>query len=85
VLIRPDTYFENTLNILQHLTREELNRLGSPVNKSAWDAAPAVVNAYYSRNKNQISKYIPFLFSFSETYSNNPAYSNYLFIQKTKN
>ncbi|PNF39036.1 hypothetical protein B7P43_G04849 [Cryptotermes secundus] len=54
VVIRPDQYFENTLNILQHLTREEQDRLGTPVNKSLWDTAPAVVNAYYSRNKNQI-------------------------------
>ncbi|XP_066583083.1 neprilysin-4-like isoform X2 [Prorops nasuta] len=54
VVIRPDKYFENTLNILQHLTRVEQDRLGSPVNKTLWNTAPAVVNAYYSRNKNQI-------------------------------
>ncbi|XP_020279873.1 endothelin-converting enzyme 1-like isoform X3 [Pseudomyrmex gracilis] len=54
VLVRPDKYFENTLNILQHLTRIEQNRLGNAVNKTLWNTAPAVVNAYYSRNKNQI-------------------------------
>ncbi|XP_011703702.1 PREDICTED: endothelin-converting enzyme 1-like isoform X2 [Wasmannia auropunctata] len=54
VIIRPDKYFENTLNILQHLTRVEQARLGNAVNKSLWNTAPAVVNAYYSRNKNQI-------------------------------
>ncbi|XP_020711089.2 neprilysin-4 isoform X2 [Athalia rosae] len=54
VSISPDKYFENTLNILQHLTRVEQDRLGSPVNKTLWNTAPAVVNAYYSRNKNQI-------------------------------
>jgi predicted metalloendopeptidase len=60
LLIHPDQYFENVLNILQHLTREEQNRLGTPVNKSLWNTAPAVVNAYYSRSKNQISEYISF-------------------------
>jgi predicted metalloendopeptidase len=58
--IHPDQYFENVLNILQHLTREEQNLLGTPVNKSLWNTAPAVVNAYYSRSKNQISEYISF-------------------------
>ncbi|XP_075210194.1 neprilysin-4-like [Lycorma delicatula] len=54
VEIHPDQYFENTLNILQHLTRVEQRHLGTAVNKSVWNTAPAVVNAYYSRNKNQI-------------------------------
>ncbi|CAB0043428.1 unnamed protein product [Trichogramma brassicae] len=54
VLIEPDKYFENTLNVLRHLTRIEQDKLGAPVNKSVWNAAPAIVNAYYSRNKNQI-------------------------------
>ncbi|XP_073991272.1 neprilysin-like 8 isoform X2 [Rhodnius prolixus] len=54
VIIDPDQYFENTLNILRHLTRIEQGHLGNPVNKSIWNTAPAVVNAYYSRNKNQI-------------------------------
>ncbi|XP_070516184.1 neprilysin-4 isoform X3 [Cardiocondyla obscurior] len=54
VVIRPNKYFENTLNILRHLTRVEQARLGSAVNKTLWNTAPAVVNAYYSRNKNQI-------------------------------
>ncbi|XP_063380922.1 neprilysin-4-like [Cydia fagiglandana] len=54
VKIHPDKYFENTLNILQHLTQMEQSRIGEPVNKTLWNTAPAVVNAYYSRNKNQI-------------------------------
>jgi len=57
ILIQSDRYFENTLNILQHLTRVEQDRLGSIVNKTLWNTAPAVVNAYYSRNKNQISQF----------------------------
>ncbi|XP_012282531.1 neprilysin-4 [Orussus abietinus] len=54
VVVKPTEYFENTLNVLRHLTRVEQDRLGSPVNKTLWNTAPAVVNAYYSRNKNQI-------------------------------
>jgi neprilysin len=52
--IHPDRYFENTLNVLRHLTRTEQLKLGQVVNKTLWNSAPAVVNAYYSRNKNQI-------------------------------
>lgn len=52
--VHPDKYFENTLNILRKLARVEQERLGTPVNKTLWNTAPAVVNAYYSRNKNQI-------------------------------
>ncbi|XP_050345849.1 neprilysin-4-like isoform X3 [Nymphalis io] len=54
VKIHPNKYFENILNILRHLTKMEQSRIGQPVNKTLWNTAPAVVNAYYSRNKNQI-------------------------------
>ncbi|KAI5749735.1 hypothetical protein M8J76_009707 [Diaphorina citri] len=54
VTIHPERYFENILNILEHLTRTEQAHLGTVVNKTQWNTAPAVVNAYYSRNKNQI-------------------------------
>ncbi|KAJ8683045.1 hypothetical protein QAD02_018837 [Eretmocerus hayati] len=54
VSIEPDKYFENTLNVLRHLTRVEHDRLGKPVDKTQWNAPPANVNAYYSRDKNQI-------------------------------
>ncbi|XP_055588179.1 neprilysin-4 [Uranotaenia lowii] len=47
-------YFENTLNVLSHIRRTDQNKYGQVVNKTAWNTAPAVVNAYYSRNKNQI-------------------------------
>lgn len=52
--IHPDKYFENVLNVLRHLTRSEQGKLREAVNRTAWNTAPAVVNAYYSRNKNQI-------------------------------
>ncbi|CAH0550620.1 unnamed protein product [Brassicogethes aeneus] len=52
--IHPEFFFENILSILRHLTRSEQTRLGNRVNKALWSTSPAVVNAYYSRNKNQI-------------------------------
>lgn len=52
--IHPEKYFENVLNVLRHLTRSEQNKLRESVNRTSWNTAPAVVNAYYSRNKNQI-------------------------------
>lgn len=52
--IHPEMYFENTLNVLQYMTKYEHEKLSEVVNKTAWHTAPAVVNAYYSRNKNQI-------------------------------
>jgi neprilysin len=52
--INPDKYFENTLNVLQYLSREEQKKVGKPVNKTIWQTYPAVVNAFYSRSKNQI-------------------------------
>lgn len=52
--IHPDKYFENILNVLRHLTRSEQTKLREKVNRTVWNTAPAVVNAYYSRNKNQI-------------------------------
>ncbi|XP_023027272.2 neprilysin-4 [Leptinotarsa decemlineata] len=54
VEVHPDYFFENVLTILRHLTRVEQKRLGSVVNRTMWSTPPAVVNAYYSRNKNQI-------------------------------
>lgn len=52
--IHPDYFFENTLSILRHVTRTEKLRIGNSVDKKIWSISPAVVNAYYSRNKNQI-------------------------------
>lgn len=54
IKIHPDYYFENSLSILLHLTRNEHVKIGKLVDKNMWNTAPAIVNAYYSRNKNQI-------------------------------
>lgn len=47
-------YFENTLRVLRHIARVEQGKLGEAINRTEWNTAPAIVNAYYSRNKNQI-------------------------------
>ncbi|KAH8265503.1 hypothetical protein KR038_009426 [Drosophila bunnanda] len=52
--IHPEKYFENTLNVLLHTAKTEQSKLHERVNKTNWQTAPAIVNAYYSRNKNQI-------------------------------
>ncbi|XP_066145101.1 neprilysin-4-like isoform X2 [Euwallacea fornicatus] len=52
--IHPEFFFENVLSTLRHLSRCEHKRLGSEVNRTLWSTSPAVVNAYYNRNKNQI-------------------------------
>ena len=54
IVIDPEKYFENSLNVLLHTTKTEQNKIHEPVNKTTWQTAPAIVNAYYSRNKNQI-------------------------------
>lgn len=52
--IHPDKYFENTLNVLKFLNNEEQKKVSTTVNKTIWQTYPAVVNAFYSRSKNQI-------------------------------
>ncbi|KAF5294753.1 hypothetical protein FQA39_LY00237 [Lamprigera yunnana] len=52
--IHTDTYFENIMNLLQHFSKVEQNKIFTVVNKTIWHASPTDINAYYSRNKNQI-------------------------------
>lgn len=54
VEIHPDYFFENVITLLRHVTKIEQKRMGTSVNRTLWSTPPAVVNAYYSRNKNQI-------------------------------
>ena len=53
-----ETFFENVLFNLRVRTIREMSQLDERVNRSLWTATPAVVNAYYSRNRNQISELI---------------------------
>lgn len=52
--IDADKYFENTLNVLKFLNQEEQKKNNFSVNKTIWQTTPAVVNAFYSRSRNQI-------------------------------
>lgn len=54
VYIHPDYFLENILSIQRHVNRVEQKRISTEVNRTLWSTPPAVVNAYYSRNKNQI-------------------------------
>ncbi|GAU91875.1 hypothetical protein RvY_04050 [Ramazzottius varieornatus] len=49
-----EKYFENVVTCLKFLTQREREDLWKPVNRSTWSTTPAVVNAFYSRTKNQI-------------------------------
>ena len=49
-----EEFFENVLTNLNGRTQREMAMLGQRVNRSIWTTTPAVVNAYYSRNRNQI-------------------------------
>ena len=49
-----EEFFENVLTNLNGRTQREMAMLGQTVNRSIWTTTPAVVNAYYSRNRNQI-------------------------------
>ncbi|XP_022902431.2 neprilysin-4-like [Onthophagus taurus] len=54
IKVHPNYYFENCLVVLQHVAKSEHLKIGKTVNKNIWNTPPTIVNAYYSRNKNQI-------------------------------
>ena len=67
VELDPEKYFENVVTCLKFLTQREREDLWKPVNRSTWSTTPAVVNAFYSRTKNQISTHSK-LDTFVETF-----------------
>lgn len=54
IQVHTNYFFENVLTFLRHVTKVEQRRISTLVNRTFWSTPPAVVNAYYSRNKNQI-------------------------------
>ncbi|EDW62314.1 neprilysin-1 [Drosophila virilis] len=52
--IVPDNFIDNVLSILQWESEKLLNLLRQPVDKEKWTTEPAVVNAFYNPNKNDI-------------------------------
>ncbi|WAR15723.1 NEP4-like protein [Mya arenaria] len=52
---RPDTYFENILENIHGIAISNLEMIHKPVDRNLWSTYPAVVNAFYSSAKNQIT------------------------------
>ncbi|XP_030381091.1 neprilysin-1 [Scaptodrosophila lebanonensis] len=52
--IVPNNFIDNVLNILQWESAKVLHLLRQPVDKEKWTTEPAVVNAFYNPNKNDI-------------------------------
>lgn len=48
------TYFENALNISRWRTKEDIDKLYKPVDKTEWGMSPQTVNAYYNPSYNEI-------------------------------
>jgi putative endopeptidase len=48
------TYFENSLNISRWSTKEDIDKLYKPVDKTEWYMSPQTVNAYYNPSYNEI-------------------------------
>lgn len=49
-------FMTNVLNILKYDAEQNLQKLRQPVDKDKWSTEPAVVNAFYNPNKNDIGE-----------------------------
>ncbi len=49
-----DSYLKNEIRISKFLHKQNLNKIGNPVDKTEWMMNPQTVNAYYSGSKNEI-------------------------------
>lgn len=47
----------NVLNVLKFEADQNLHKLRQPVDKNKWSTEPAVVNAFYNPNKNDIGEF----------------------------
>ncbi len=54
VNISRDSYFENDANASEFLTKDNLAKIGKPVDKTEWEMYPQTVNAYYEPVRNEI-------------------------------
>ncbi|KAL1123319.1 hypothetical protein AAG570_002405 [Ranatra chinensis] len=48
-------YFLNNIHANQYNLKQNLKKLGQPVNKTRWNMTPPTVNAYYTPTRNQIA------------------------------
>lgn len=58
--ITEDKFLINILNVLKYDAAQNLQKLRQPVDKDKWSTEPAVVNAFYNPNKNDIGKSVCF-------------------------
>ena len=49
-----DNFYDNAWNLTTYTIREDLKKLGKPVDKDEWFMPPHIVNAYYSGSYNEI-------------------------------
>jgi len=54
LVIKRDDYLGNIRRANQWQYKDNIGRLGKPINKTEWSMTPPTVNAYYSANKNEI-------------------------------
>ncbi len=54
VEIKPNTLLQNTMNLQEWRTNDNLLRIGKPVDPKEWDMTPQTVNAYYSPSMNEV-------------------------------
>ncbi|XP_020294644.1 membrane metallo-endopeptidase-like 1 isoform X2 [Pseudomyrmex gracilis] len=52
--VMEDRFLENIFAVLKYLAHYNQQKLRKPVDKDKWSIAPAVVNAFYDPNKNEI-------------------------------
>ncbi len=52
--IKRDTYFKNILRSNYWAVKDNLAKIGKPVDKTEWGMSPQTVNAYYSPTRNEI-------------------------------
>lgn len=52
--VHEDKFLENLFHMFRFEAHKNLIKLGTPVDKDTWTTDPAVVNAFYSPNRNDI-------------------------------
>ncbi len=54
VPVHRGVYGDNIMALREYASKEDLAKIGQPVDKSEWHMSPAMVNAYYSPQNNEI-------------------------------
>ena len=54
VEIKPNTLLQNTMNLIEWRSNDNLVRIGKPVDPKEWGMTPQTVNAYYNPSMNEV-------------------------------